>query len=381
MYLKKLKEFLKKNFPRTSKRFIYLRDNNNFIRSLLKTSIINVNKNIHGKKIVTQPGKILKINNRNNFISYTIRPKYADDTFPNFSIKKSDNNDHAIIIQGPIKNYEKFVIETLKLYNKIFSNITIILSTWDDEISQDFIIKIKSFNNLKLIKNKKINFLENIDLQILSTNNALKLAKTLGLKYVLKTRTDCRVYNKNSFLFLENLMKTFPITNNNNFKHRILASSMDTRTYRIYGLTDICLFGSIEDFLIYFDETNYIDSLKDISVDFKKPIINDTAIINEIFLCARYLKNKNVKLQWTLEDWWLQCRNLFCIFDHQSLDLFWYKYHWEFEQRFTRNYSTDYNQCMSFATWLSIFNNKIDTLDQSNQERWTLTDGLVTKKN
>ena len=73
-------------------------------------------------------------------------------------------------------------------------------------------------------------------------------------------------------------------------------------------------------------------------------IKNETYVVNEIFLCARFLKNNNIQIEWTLEDWWKNCRDIFCIIDASSLDFFWYKYEWRYEQRFNTNYTNDYTQ-------------------------------------
>ena len=58
---------------------------------------------------------------------------------------QENNSDTAIIIQGAIDD-SNFVEETLKIYDKIFPNSVIILSTWENE-------NIKNLNNLNL-KNK-----------------------------------------------------------------------------------------------------------------------------------------------------------------------------------------------------------------------------------
>ena len=115
---------------------------------------------------------------------------------------------------------------------------------------------------------------------------------------------------------------TFKTNNPQNQKSRILSSSIDTCIYRIYGLSDICLYSKTEDLKKYFSNENYEDSLKKLNIDINNPIIKDTAVINEIFLCSRYLKNINLELDWTLDDWWKKCRDVFCVFDAKSLIYF-----------------------------------------------------------
>ncbi len=377
MFLKNIKKIFKLKFPILSNKLISIRDNNKFFRFLNEGTNVELDKNIHGKKIV-------KINNNQNnndiFLSYSFRPKFEKDTFNNIKFTNNSENT-AIIIQGPIKNYETFVIETIKIYSKIFPDALIVLSTWKDEINKSFLNNVINFNKFHLIQNVKPTTKYNVNLQILSTFKALEFILENNYKFSLKTRTDCRIYNPNSIIFLKSLLQTFKIKDNSIISNRILASSIDSRLYRVYGLTDICLFSQTKELYKYFKNESYEDSLKKLNVDLEYPIMNDTAVINEIFLCARYLSNLNYKLEWSLEDWWKKCRELFCIFDTSSIDLFWYKYHWKYEQRFLSNYTSEFNQSLQYSDWLNLYNLKTENYKKSNQERWDFNNGLLEQKN
>ena len=78
---------------------------------------------------------------------------------------------------------------------------------------------------------------------------------------------------------------------------------MTTCKYRVYGVTDTLQFGHIDDLLIYWNSKNYYESLKLMKIDVNKPIINDTPVISEIFLCSRYLSSLGHHLKWTLKDY------------------------------------------------------------------------------
>ena len=88
------------------------------------------------------------------FLSYSFRPKLEKDTFKNIKFQNNSENT-AIIIQGPVKNYENFVIETIKIYSKIFPEALLVLSTWEDEVNKSFLNNIKNFNKFHLIQNIK----------------------------------------------------------------------------------------------------------------------------------------------------------------------------------------------------------------------------------
>ena len=87
-----------------------------------------------------------------------------------------------------------------------------------------------------------------------------------------------------------------------------------------------------------------------------KYIINDTPIIAEIFLCSRFIKNIEGDISWKLDDWWKSLKNYFCIIDNSSIDLFWYKYDWDYEFRYLRTYSDKFARAVDFQDWLSLYN-------------------------
>ena len=350
-----VKTYLKKNFPKITNKLIQIRDNG-YLKKLLNNSVlIKFHKNIHGKKIVNiEKGFVLDFT-KDNYISYTIRPKKVKNIANQEKI--FDEKDTAIIIQGSLYGIKDFVSETIELYLKNFKNSKIILSTWKDDLNEKINLKYK--DKIFIIENEKPkNNIFNTNLQIISTYNALKYAKQLNLKYSLKTRTDCRIYNNNAINHLKNLQKIFPIDDNfKNLNERIISCSVDTRKFRVYGLSDILLFSNTDNLLKYFNNEMYEISLKKNFGNYPC-LINETAVINEIFLCARFLKSLDLNLDWTLEDWWKKCSEIFCVIDPSSIDFFWFKYHWKYEQRFLKNYTTDNSQALSFADWVNLYLNK-----------------------
>ena len=84
---------------------------------------------------------------------------------------------------------------------------------------------------------------------------------------------------------------------------------------------------------------------------------NFTPVVAEIFLCSRLIKNITGQVFWSLEDWWNSLRDYFCIIDNSALDLFWYKYDWDYEYRFLRTYSDKFSRAIDFQDWLSLYNN------------------------
>jgi hypothetical protein len=374
MFLKKLKHLIKLKLPFLALVLIKYRDSNFYFRKLNNIFFI-LNKNVHGKKIIKTETGILIDLSINNFVSHTIRPKNNE----NIEIEDEEyNNDStAIIIQGSIYGIKTFVIETIKLYKKLFSKTTIILSIWNDEIDSNFLSICKELQ-IEIIINKKVKTLFNTNLQIISTSSGLDLAKKLNKKFTLKTRTDCRIYKKNSIQQMKNLLKIFPLDMKFNFlKNRIISCSIDTRKYRVYGLSDILMFSLTDNLINYFKNEDFEQSLDRLNMGKHPVLINETIVINEIFLCARYLMNNDIKIDWSLEDWWNKCRDIFCVIDAKAIDFFWYKYHWKYEQRFESNYTSNFNQAMSFSDWLNLYCNKDYNFNMLYKEKWLLKNGLI----
>ena len=75
---------------------------------------------------------------------------------------------------------------------------------------------------IHLISNKKPEYVgyKNSNLQAISTKNAIKYAKKIKCKYVLKTRTDVRLNSKNFQEYLLNLLKFYKFKNKSKIKSK-----------------------------------------------------------------------------------------------------------------------------------------------------------------
>ena len=322
----------------------------NLFKTFKYNVVLNFSKKISGLPLAHKGFDFILSFSRSNYISYFVRPKYSKN-FKQISTEEIDLKEFGIIIQGPVTNKKElnFLKETLKIYKLIFPKTFIIISTWENS----YIDELETNEYIKVEKSKlpEEPGLANINYQIKSTSNAIKILKREGVRNILKTRTDCRIMKPNLKSYFLSLQKTFI---SENPKHsRIFASSVATCKYRIYGLTDILLFGSTEEIEAYFKDETEEEILKNYS--FKK-VINETAVMSEILLCARYLKIKGIKLDWTLEHWWYCLSKYFGIIDANSIDFLWYKYDWNFEQRFIRNYLFKSSRSIEFSEWLSLYN-------------------------
>ena len=376
MSIKKfLKDKLGKNYNKLRLKYILYKIFGNFYLSL-RNSIKkfcnkfdffknNLNKKIEHQSIIDKESGFIIDNTKNNFLTYHLRPKKAED----FNLESTCKIDEkiAIIIQGPIQEKIDFLKNTLEIYKKIFKNSIIIISTWKSEDIEK-INTLKDENIYILFNDEPEKSQSNIDHQIFSTNIALKFAMNHNAKYSIKTRADVRINKSNLETFFISLIKTFPVKSNSLIKSRIVVPSLITFKFRIFSLSDIVMFGETNDLLQYFDLELFRDGLKKFDLNEKKLLKNETPVVAEIFLCARFMNKLDNSINWNLESWWDSLKNYFCIIDNSSLDLFWHKYDWNYEYRYIRTYSDKFARAIDFQDWLSLYNNSENNWRKSSDE-------------
>ena len=376
MSIKKfLKDKLGKNYHKLRLKYILYKIFGNFylsLRNWIKKFYIkfdflknNLNKKIEHQSIIDKESGFIIDNTKNNYLTYHLRPKKAE----NFNLESTCKIDEkiAIIIQGPIQEKFDFLKNTLEIYKKIFKNSLIIISTWKSEDIEK-INTLKDENIYILFNDEPEKSQSNIDHQIFSTNIALKFAINHNAKYSIKTRADVRLNKSNLETFFISLIKTFPVKSNSLIKSRIVVPSLITFKFRIFSLSDIVMFGETNDLLQYFDIELFRDGLKKFDLDEKKLLKNETPVVAEIFLCARFINKLDNSISWNLESWWDSLKNYFCIIDNSSLDLFWHKYDWNYEYRYIRTYSDKFARAVDFQDWLSLYNNSKNNWRKSSDE-------------
>jgi hypothetical protein len=376
-----LKSFLRKKFPAFWSKLKFFKVSfKNFYRSLAlfkyykKTIsysrfkiITKIGKSAGGRQIVNDKG-FLAFFTKNSFFSFHARPKKASD-IKTISFYKSSKLEFALIIQGPVITKDDFTLESIRLYKRNFPNACIILSTWKDT-PQSFIDAVNNENIVLLLNDPPEKLGLNLNLQTKSTLAGLKYAASKNIKFSMKTRADWRFYSGDILPYLISMTEIFPTVSTSQQKRRIVVSDMMTCKHRVYGITDTFLFGETEDLFKYWDVGYWEDELIE-HFDGQK-IINSTAVIGEIFLCARYLKKIGYELDWTLDSWWDVLKKYFIVVDSSGLDIFWYKYDFNYEKRYTKSYVSLQHRTISFEDWLSLNTGKIDGwhLDDAFQEKW-----------
>lgn len=324
---------------------------------------LGLNKLFFNNKYSARFYKLLSfIGTKKAFVSYHLRNKNIDNLIDD-SIKIKENfGKVGIILQGPLQCEDNFTYETLKMYKKIYPNSEVILSIWKNE-DKDRLEKIKGLKGIVIIENDKpeTGGFINLNYQIVSTKNAVLKAKELGCKYILKSRTDIRIYETGVDKFLISLLKNFP-ANSSKQEQRIIGIDINTHKYGI-GISDIFQFGTIKEM----EKMWNVDLVKKVTTleEYLKFEKTSTAIdrfnfeFAECYLMKRYLSKNQIILEPTLESYYKVLKENFIIIDASMINMYWNKYLGD-EYKGWKNYDKLIaRSSMAFKDWLMIYSNDV----------------------
>lgn len=283
----------------------------------------------------------------NSFFSYHLRPKEAKDvTLKN----KKDYSNIGIVIQGPLVIEENFTLETVKLYKSFFKNIQIVVSSWEGE-NQNYVSLIKS-EDVTVVLNKKPKNAGalNSNLQIVTTLSGLRELEKKEVDFVLKTRSDQRIYNYNSIDFFQTLIKKYPPINILQ-KSRIVSINFTTLKYRPYSIGDMCMFGSLSDIISYWDIE--LEDRKMVRKELLGLTISELTKLNvaETYYCTHYLNKIGFPTHLSINNSWKAYRDVFIVIDYELADLFWCKYKRESEYKH-RYYNEHSFELFTYFDWI-----------------------------
>lgn len=166
-----------------------------------------------------------------------------------------NTEDITLVVQGPVNR--NCTASCLASYRKYLPGAKIILSTWEgskvEDLDYDEVILNKDPGNFIDIKTSNIEHYNNVDRQIVSTINGLKLVKT---KYAFKIRTDFQLINHSFLGYFDKYIQF-----NSKFKiisKRILICTTCTRnptkTFKFpFHISDFVFFGTTDDLVDLFD--------------------------------------------------------------------------------------------------------------------------------
>jgi len=150
------------------------------------------------------------------------------------------------------------------------------------------------------------------------------------------------------------MIKIFPLDKNINQKERLIGISFDTFVYRLYGLSDMFLFGNTIDVFSYFDCKYDLRNFQDYKINMDSQREFSKENICEVYLMTEFLKRKGECISWTLSHSLEIFKNRFIIVDGSTLDFFWPKYSF-IEDRWLDFKSEVNSKELTFSKWMRIY--------------------------
>lgn len=288
-----------------------------------------------------------------SFVTEDRRPILSSDTHV-IANEESFYRNFSIILQGPIVYKSNFTLETVRIYKKTFLGCVIIVSTWDTE-KEDILVAIEAEGAI-VLRNPvpPKTGLDNMNYQILSTQAGLNKARELGIEYVIKSRTDQRYYESNIPEFLLNIIKTFPVSPDLTSvqRERLVVISFNSFRYRLYDVSDMFLFGHIDDVIKFWSCALFIPTSLGDWKNIKEFCQKRPA---EIYFTTEYIIKCGHEVKWTLHDSWDVYARYFCVIDADSLGLYWPK-HSNLSKRWRNFFGVNpHLEELTFKEWLNLY--------------------------
>ena len=299
-----------------------------------------------------------ELNSHDYFVSYRLRPLKPETMIPIINKLCCSSTKIAIVMQGPISHEDNFTLETVKYYKKMYPDICIILSTWDDELEAS-ILEFKKLDVI-IVQTKKPDYsgVLNVNFQIVSTLAGINKAEELNAKYVIKTRTDQRVCKPYVFYSLCKMLEYFTPVNTNLMNRRILTlSTYIHNMFTPYFLCDFFYVGDIVDLKKFFSCN--LDKRKPFVISqVKRREYSRTMYPPEIYLTKSYLKNYlGRECTDTVKEYWESVKEFFICVGRDEIGLFTRKYDYSCMDHINGSeYSVEDNmktkKMMNFDFWM-----------------------------
>jgi hypothetical protein len=304
-----------------------------------------------------------------NYCDFKLYPKTSSGYLKSSIQTSTKEGEFAIVLQGLIETRDNFTYETVKFYQKMFPKAIIIISTWNYTDPK----LIKQFEDLGceivLSKDFKPCGYGNVNYQICTSLAGAKRAKYLGAKYVLKNRSDLRIYRDSALEYLKGLLVAFPVDKNNryNLKGRIISLAGNWgQMFMPYWLQDFIYFGYTDDiinlFNIPYESRNIHSSLKQLKA--KYSVVTGECLAKEV--CAEMYITKSFLNKYEDDDFsikymWDKVKDIFIIVDQEALGTLWNKYGLQNLSNYYCEYDGKHNypdamRHLTFEDFLNIYN-------------------------
>lgn len=271
----------------------------------------------------------------------------------------------AVVMQGPVATEDDFTLETLKLYRQHMPEGRLILSTWNDT-PEAILAPIAALGVEVALSEKPAHpGLFNVNMQITSAGNGVRKAVEGGAEWVLKTRTDQRLYAPDVMPFLIATARTFPVRGAPQ-RHRIIGIGHGSLKFAPYHVTDQTVFGHAEDMLVYWTPPmrrglpeGWPTSTSDIYEKMPVGALCRYAA-PESYFASEFLRRQGWPLAWTIEDTWAAYRDRFCFVDTGATDFYWVKgQSYSLSELVVRYDIVSNRHEMGFRDWMLLYSGQL----------------------
>ena len=285
---------------------------------------------------------------------------------PKYSLQPALRAERAaIIIQGPICSADDFTVETVRIYRRHMPDCKLILSTWKDASLGD--LDRIAGEGVDIVLNDKpaIPGPLNVNMQIVSSSGGIRRAADSGVEWVIKSRTDQRLYQPTIMSSLISMARLFPPLGvaAKTQRYRVFGMAAGTLKFAPYHLCDQTVFGHIDDMLAYWSPPLHENGLPDsFPTDrlrlFKEVPIGDLCrndAVPEAYLASQFLLRQGRCLEWTVADSWAAFRDHFGVVDQMSSDIYWVKGQHDTMRDVIGSYAALSNrEELSFLEWVQL---------------------------
>lgn len=303
----------------------------------------------------------------NCYVTYNLVPQYADVQNDWLYYSGMLAKECCIVIQGALVKKNDFTLETVKYYGRIYPDVIVVISTWENE-DKGYIEKLKKEKNCVIILNKipTISGASNVNYQILSSLNGAKKAAALGKKYVLKTRSDMRITACGVFDMLCQYVNQYKISTTVKKQQQRLVL-FNAFLFHPYHTSDFFCFGKCQDVISYYDiELSKAVKEDDIADRMVADLWNYRDLYNnpcgENYICKKYFAKLNGATTCNLHEWWSVLATYVIALPLHVLRPLWIKYDYNHEENnFYMTYRRQMlggdkidNTTVEFGMWLDM---------------------------
>lgn len=298
------------------------------------------------------------------------------------------DDDISVVLQGPIKYERNFTLETIMRYRWVYPNVSIIVSTWEGEVTEDFKLLSKAIS-VDILENVKPSDGGpwNIRFQLKSSFGGMIKAEEKKSKYVMKTRTDQVFLNPDFLVYMKNMLRTFPVNCNNLLERIVFLGGQNSMCTYPFRITDFMAFGRLEDLKKLYSADGFSERLEYTAGDRdakreqylevlgRVPCDSFSSICElnqadrrtmamhigrkqdpESYLIQSFYEREIIKKVLSEEDdvlmhYWKFIKNCTVFIDTDELLLFWAKYSEQY-MSFSNNIS---DGGLTHSAWLSIY--------------------------